>query len=439
VRKYLRRINLSQRRTTVIFLAVAALLGGLATGRELLFNLAYLLGLLLVISFFWAWTNIRFVHLSRLTRTRRTQVGRPLEERFTVRNTWYMPKLWLEVRDYATLPGHLSSHVINNLGPKRTYSWRVNTICRERGRYQLGPLRLRTSDPFGLFPMEKDLVPTTNVVIYPITFDIHSFALPIGILPGGDALRRRTHVVTTNAAGVRDYAPGDSFSRIHWRSSARRNRLIVKEFELDPLADIWVIPDMAAFEHVSTPKPKSQSMQPAEMPAWLGLEHFTLPESTEEYTVTIGASLAQYFLRQDRAVGMLAYGQTTEIVQPDRGERQMNRILETLSVLRTQGQVPISDLLNAEAHLFPRGTTIIVVTPTTREQWGTAARQLARRGLRVVTVLVNPGSFNSGRSSDQLAAMLQANGMVTYVVNNGDNITAVLSQTTKQATHFSLT
>lgn len=439
MRKYLRRINLSQRRTTVIFLAVAALLGGLATGRELLFNLAYLLGLLLVISFFWAWTNIRFVHLSRLTRTRRTQVGRPLEERFTVRNTWYMPKLWLEVRDYATLPGHLSSHVINNLGPKKTYSWRVNTICRERGRYQLGPLRLRTSDPFGLFPMEKDLVPTTNVVIYPITFDIHTFALPIGILPGGDALRRRTHVVTTNASGVRDYAPGDSFSRIHWRSSARRNRLIVKEFELDPLADIWVIPDMATFEHVAAPKQKSQSMQPAEMPAWLGLEHFTLPESTEEYTVTIGASLAQYFLRQDRAVGMLAYGQTTEIVQPDRGERQMNRILETLSVLRTQGQVPISDLLNAEAHLFPRGTTLIVVTPTTREHWGTAARQLARRGLRVVTVLVNPGSFNSSRSSDQLAAMLQANGMVTYTVNNGDNITAVLSRATKQPTHFSLT
>ena len=40
----------------------------------------------------------------------------------------------------------------------------------------------------------------------------------------GEALRRRTHYVTTNAAGVRDYAPGDSFGRIHWPSTARRNR-----------------------------------------------------------------------------------------------------------------------------------------------------------------------------------------------------------------------
>ncbi len=439
MRNYLRRIHISQRRTTVIALALVALLGGLLTGRELLFSLAYLLALLLIISFGWAWANMRFVHLSRLTRTRRTQVGRPLEERFMVRNTWVVPKLWLEVRDRATLPGHYSSHVVNNLGPNGTYSWRVNTICRERGRYQLGPIRLRTSDPFGLFPMERDLIPTTNVVIYPMTFDIHTFALPVGILPGGDALRRRTHVVTTNAAGVRDYAPGDSFSRIHWRSSARRDRLIVKEFELDPLADIWVVPDMAIFEHMSAPRSHNSAPRPGDLPAWLSPEPFTLPESTEEYTVTIAASLSQYFLRQDRAVGMMAYGQTAEIVQPDRGERQMNRLLETLSVLRAQGQVPVSDMLNAESHLFPRGTTLIVVTPTTREQWGMAARQLARRGLRIVTVLINPASFSGSRTADTLAMMLQANGMVTYMVNNGDDLTAVLSRAAKQPGHFSLT
>lgn len=438
MRKFLKRFRFGQRRTTVIALALIALLGGLLTGRELLFSIAYLLGLLLIISFGWAWANIKFVHLSRLTRTRRTQVGRPLEERFAVKNTWYIPKLWLEVRDFATLPGHLSSHVVNNLGPNQSTIWRVNTICRERGRYQLGPIRMRTSDPFGLFPMERDLIPTTNVIIYPLTFDIHAFALPIGILPGGDALRRRTHVVTTNASGVRDYAPGDSFSRIHWRSSARRDRLIVKEFELDPLADIWVIPDMAAFDHASAERPLAQTLEPGNLPSWLGVEEFKLPESTEEYTVTIAASLAQFFLRKDRAVGMLAYGQSTEIVQPDRGERQMNRLLETLSVLRAEGQIPLSDMLHAETHLFPRGTTLLVVSATTSEQWGTAARQLARRGLRVVTVLIDPASFGARRSNAGLATMLQANGMMTYTVQNGDDLTAVLSSNVKKPGAFTM-
>jgi hypothetical protein len=73
---------------------------------------------------------------------------------------------------------------------------------------------------------------------------------------------------------------------------------------------------------------------------------------------------------------MLAYGQSNELLQPDRGERQFNRILETLAVLRAEGDVPLSDMLYAESHLFPRGTTIIAVTPFAREEWSVAARQL---------------------------------------------------------------
>ena len=425
------------RRTAVFFMMLTALIGGFITGRDLLFTLTYVLGLLLIISFAWAWANINWVHLSRVTRQRRTQVGRPMDERFAVRNTSRIPKLWLAVEDSATLPGHLSSHVVSNLGPNRNYSWRVTTMCRQRGRYQLGPIRISTSDPFGLFPMERDRAATTNVVIDPLTFEIHQFALPLGILPGGDALRRRTHYVTTNASGVRDYAPGDSFSRIHWRSSARRNRLIVKEFELDPLADIWIVPDMSVYGHVA-PKEDAEQNFAGNIPAWMDTEEFTLPATTEEYTVSIAASLAQYFLRNDRAVGMLGYGQSNEIVQPDRGERQLNRILETLSVLYAQGQVPLSDVLHAESHLFPRGTTIIIVTPTTRENWATTVRQLARRGLRVVTVLVDPESFGGRRSAMPLATLLEASGLAVYYVKNGDDITAVLSKTKSQANYFTV-
>ncbi len=417
---------LRHRRTAVFLMALVALIGGLTTGRDIWFNLAYLLGLLLIISFIWSWININWLHLSRLTRTRRTQVGRPLEERFELRNTSIVPKLWLEVRDNATLPGHFSSRVIGNLGPRRSYSWRVTTLCRQRGRYQLGPLQLRTSDPFGFFPLTRELAQTSNVVVYPMTFDIHSFVLPIGILSGGDALRRRTHYVTTNAAGVRDYAPGDSFGRIHWPSTARRNRLIVKEFELDPLADIWIVPDMAGFSHIAPPKVGETT--PDSLPEWMIMEQFKLAETTEEYTVTVAASLAQFFLRQDRAVGMLAYGQSNESLQADRGERQLNRILETLAVLRAEGQVPMSNVIHAEMHLFPRGTTVICITPSVDQQWATMVKQLQRRGMNIVTVLINPASFGGIASSEPLLNLLQANNLVAYLVNAGDNLTAVFSK-----------
>lgn len=433
----MRRI-LRQRRTGVIFLVILSLVAGLATGRDLFFNITYLFALLLIASFLWAYSNMNWLYVSRVTRTRRTQVGRPLEERFTVRNTSFLPKLWLEVRDFSTLHGHFASKVVNSLGSRSGFTWRVNTICRIRGRYRLGPIRLRTSDPFGLFPMERDIEATTNIVVYPQTVDIHHFALPIGILPGGDALRRRTHYVTTNASGVRDYAPGDSFSRIHWRSTARRDRLIVKEFELDPLADIWLVADMAVFTHFSGAQEVEARVDDEEYHPWIAWkdEEYQLPDSTEEYAVTVTASLAQYFLRRDRAVGLLANGQTHEIIQPDRGERQLNRILETLAVLRAEGQVSIEDLLDTESQLFPRGTTVIVVTPTTSEGWATIARQLTRRGLRVVSILIDPDSFGGLHSALPLSELLRASSIATYLVSCGDNLTVTLSRAGARSRYF---
>lgn len=417
-----------QRRTVLFLLTILAFISGLLTGRDLLFYAAYFLGLILIVSFLWAWTSMRWVSLSRVTRTRRTQVGRPLEERFRVQNTSFIPKLWLEVRDYSDVPAHQASYVINGLWSKGSHSWRVNTICQQRGRYQLGPMMLRTSDPFGLFTLERPLDATTNVVVFPLTFDIHNFALPMGILPGGDALRRRTHYITTNAAGVRDYAPGDGYSRIHWPSTARRNRLVVKEFELDPLADIWIVPDMALYEHVAHHKIEAgYSLNEGNIPALMQREEFHLAASTEEYTVTIAASLAQYFLRLDRSVGMLAYGQTSEILQPDRGERQLNRVLETLAVMRAEGKMRLEHMMQTEARLLPRGSTVIVVTPTVREEWVAAARNLKQRGLRVVTVLVDPASFGTTRSAQSIYALLRASGTGAYLINCGDDLTATIS------------
>ena len=161
-----------KRRNVVFILAVLALLGGLITGRDILFTITYLLGLLLVLSFMWAWANINWTHISRVTRVRRTQVGRPLEERFAVRNTSRIPKLWLEVRDFSEVPAHMTSQVVTGLAGKASYIWRTTTICQQRGRYRLGPIMLASSDPFGLFPMHRDLTPTTHVVVYPLTVDI---------------------------------------------------------------------------------------------------------------------------------------------------------------------------------------------------------------------------------------------------------------------------
>ncbi len=417
---------MDRRRNAIYLIVVLALLAGLITGRTFFFNVAYAFITLLVFSFFWAWSGANWLRLSRQTRARRAQVGRYMEERFTVRNTSLIPKLWLEVYDQSTLPGHRASHVVSNLKPRTGASWLVRTLCIQRGEFDLGPLRIVTGDPFGLFETERRIAATSRLVVYPSTVEIPEFTLPIGLLPGGDALRRRTHYITSNASGVRDYVAGDSFNRIHWRSTARKDRLIVKEFELDPLADVWIMMDSERAVHVGEFTPSDSDA--ARMPWEFQGGDYRLPPTTEEYAVTIAASLARHFLQRDRSVGFATYGQRRELIQVDRGPRQLNKILETLAVVRAHGTVSMEQMLTLEGDQLPRGTTAVVITPSTRDGWVTAAHRLTRRGLRVIGVIVDSESFGGRPGARQISMRLMAVGIPVYLVQMGDDLRIALSR-----------
>ncbi|HUX75172.1 MAG TPA: DUF58 domain-containing protein [Anaerolineae bacterium] len=411
----------------VLALALFCLVAALITGRDLYYHLTYLFVAILLLSALWAGSATRGLRLSRYTRTSRAQVGRPFEEHFSLRNTSWLPKLWVAVRDGSDLLHHHAGRVIHNLRPHQAYGWTVRTLCERRGRFRLGPVVVSSSDPLGLFEFQCSLPQTGSVVVYPATVPMQSFPDPSGYLPGGDALRRRTHHITTNASGVREYVPGDSFNRIHWRSTARRDQLIVKEFELDPMSDAWILLDMARYVHFKVAEDEAELALREREPWWSRVEGFRLEPSTEEYAVTAAASVAEFFIRRRRAVGLVAYGQRREVVQADRDERQLAKILDTLAALRSEGEIPFSEVLSVEGSSLTRGTVVVAITPAVREEWVQTALYLDRIGLRVVTILVDAAGFGGPSGADYLHERLLAAGGVSILLRNGDSLNEVLN------------
>lgn len=227
----------------VLILLLLSLIAGVATGGRIYYRLSYLWALLLISGWLWSLLSLRGLILKRSARTLRAQVGQVFEERFEVQNDSRLPHLWIEVRDESTLPGSKGSRVLTLIAGRQGRSYLARTRLIQRGVFPLGPTELRSGDLFGLFPVKQSLAVQDSLLVYPMMVELSNFPNPPGLLPGGEALRRRTQQVTPNAAGVREYAPGDPLNRIHWLSTARRDRLIVKEFELDPLADVWIILD----------------------------------------------------------------------------------------------------------------------------------------------------------------------------------------------------
>ncbi len=404
-----------RRALIVLALGLITLTLALVTQREMYYRLTYLLFAILLISAAWAWSSLHGLRLRRYTRVQRAQVGRVMEEQLAVRNASWLPKLFVVVRDQSSLPGHHASRVVHSLGRGQEFDWRVRTLCEQRGEFLLGPVTISGNGPLSLFERRREFKQTTRMVVYPAVLPVGSLPPPRGPLPGGDALRRRTHYITPNAAGVRDYVPGDSFSRIHWASTARKNRLIVKEFELDPMSDVWFFLDMEASAQAALEEDE-EGPAGEEKPLWRRVQEFRLPPSTEEYAMAAAASVANAFIRQQYAVGLVAYGQHREVIQADRGRRQQMKLLETLAILHAEGSMPFSHVLHAEGTRLTRGTTVVAISASTQEDWIESTLYLHDRGLRILAILVDAASFGGSVGANEVKNRLLTVGIPTVIV-----------------------
>jgi uncharacterized protein (DUF58 family) len=419
-------LNLRRVWLLIIIWAILANLA-VATNRDIFFRLSYLIILVVAAAFLWALYSIQSFKLEREMLTPRAQVGNVAEEKFSAISTGRIPKLWIELSDEGDMPGHLVGRVLSGMAPRVKYSWSVKTLCRLRGRFRLGPMTASSGDPFGLFIFNRTLAHTEQaVVVYPMTLDLPVFAPSIGSLRGGDTQYQRTHHVTTNVSGTREYAPGDSYNRIHWRSTARYERLIVKEFELDPTADVWILLDLERGSH--TGAWWEQSWYERDLnELWLQDRVTRLAPNTEEYAVTCAASICKYFLDKQRAVGLSASNREHAYAQPDRGERQLTRLLEMLAVAESNGDETFAQLIARETAVFNRSITLVLITASPDIEWIQYAQDLRRRGFHLISVVVDASSFGMGVDFAPVIGELQASGILTYTVRQGDDLRAVLS------------
>src|SRR5260221_4189543 len=245
-----------------------------ATGWNVFWVLDWALVAALALSYLWLRLSMRGLQFSRSAVGGGAEVGERVEERLARENHSWVPKLWVQVAGGSTLPGPHAGFV-SSVGPPQRIAWRARTVCRRRGRFTLGPVTATTGDPLGLFRRELALAPQHQLLVLPPVLPISGFELYRGAMPGRGRGSPRLLQATTNVVTVRNYVPGDTLARIHWPSTARLCQIMVKEFDLDPTIDVVILLDL------------DQDIQAGEGDS-----------STEEYGVTIAATLASDLLRQ---------------------------------------------------------------------------------------------------------------------------------------------
>ena len=113
---------------------------------------------------------------------------------------------------------------------------------------------------------------------------------------------------------------------------------------------------------------------------------------------------------------MSSYGRTREFLQTNRGERQMNKMLEALAVVEGKGSLPFAHLVATDSVRLNRNDTILAISADPDPAWAIALQDSQRRGVNSIAILVDANTFGSSANYDEVYAKFEASGIPYYKV-----------------------
>lgn len=362
---------------------------------SMLDNLIIALIGLLIVAWIWSRDSLNRIGLRRELSSDRVRVGEMVEEVISLTNHSRWPRLWIEAQDHGTLPNHQAGAVVSVRG-RSTTTWTTRTPTRRRGVYRLGPITVHGGDPFGLFEKQRLIPVEHELVVYPPAVDVAHIPSPIASMTGGAMRHRRLSASSPTISGVREYTAGDPMNRISWSATARRGFMMVKEFDPDPTADLWIVLDLSERGQFDLAAHGAESSPHRDFAAYM--------ESTVDYIVAIGGALAERSLNDGRKVGLILNRAMPIRLDADNTERQWFRIFEVLATAAAFGDRSLAEMLTSESRRFTRATGVTVITSDPDTEWIPAARGLIERQVPLTTVVVDAG----GQGQDSVLPLIEA-------------------------------
>ena len=353
-----------------------------STGVELLSYLSYLVLFVALAMWFLARLTLEGLSVKRTIGQSYAHLGDTIELSYELSNEHRLGKLWLEVFERSNWPEPLPGRVLS-IGGHKMRKWKVLAKAHRRGRFRLGPIVLRSGDPFGLFGTEARIPSEALLLVYPRVVALPFWTLPGSFLEGNVLTGQRSLQSTSMVMGIREYRPGDAMNRIHWPSSVRHRRLHVKEFELDKTADLWIYLDLDGRWH-----------------------HGDGEDSTEERAVTIAASVVSKALRAHRNVGMVTNGHRAEVLHPDRGSKQFGKLMQYLAEVHAGGTSTLQETIVETLPRLRRGASVLLITPSLDRAWVRPASTLRETNIATQAVLVSPSVDPDERDRARRRAIL---------------------------------
>jgi len=270
-----------------------------------------------------------------------------------------------------------------------------------RGRYSIEEAYVEVDDPFALERARVPLPAQPAMLVMPRLAEIDvpfSESGPQGH-DGKRVLLRRASGYDVHS--VREYEEGESLRKVHWKSTARRGQLMVKELQDEPRDEVAVVLDADAR---------------------------TVAGRSFDAQVRAAGSLLRAQVWRDRRAVLVVNALEQEVLRLASYGGDWRRALETLAAVEATGQMPLGALLADEAGPAARALEVALVTSRLEPRLADLLLRRSSAHRRVSVVYVDAPTFAGARPTREPALLrLQASGIAVAVLRAGDDLAHVLS------------
>lgn len=273
-----------------------------------------------------------------------------------------------------------------------TYSLRSEV----RGRYSVGPLRLRLTDPFGMCELTRSFTATDPLVVVPRTWPLSPVSAGGQWSGSGESLARSAAASGEDDIATREYRYGDDLRRVHWRSTARRGELMVRRDEQPQQMRATVLLDI---------RPRAHRGEG--------------PASSFEWAVSAAASVAVHLTGQRYGVRLIVDERPASWTGSSSGDGA-GQLLDELAVLELGEAADFNGAVTTMARTGGDGLVVAVLGECGEEE-ATALAMMGRRAGRGIAVLLRTTAWGAGpagasaeadENRRRAAAVLRAGGWV---------------------------
>ncbi len=340
----------------------------------------------------------------------RTAAGQEASVTLRLENISRLPTGLLLVEDKVPyVLGSRPRFVLDRVEPRgrREVSYVVRSDVR--GRYALGPLSIRLTDPFGMCELQRSFAARDTLVVTPPVAALPSIALSGEWTGSGESRSRSLASAGDDDAGIRDYRQGDDLRRVHWRSTARLDKVMVRREEQPWQARASMLLDSRSSAH--------------------GGEG---PGSSFEWAITASAAIGVHLLKHGYHVRLTTdTGATlagTDAGLDGAGDVE-GSMLDALAVVTTSNHTSLADAGATLRRTGGDGLLVAVLGDLDPEETRLLSR-LRHGSTAAIAVMLDTDTWSVGGSRPRArtsghvgaAALLQAAGWRVVTASAGDSI-----------------